>query len=229
MSKLFVFLLLMMGLNYCFRFIHFSAKTNLDYENIEKKTNVVEYFDIMSNPTNLITYKKMNLHNNNRLSCLHSALKILKTQSKFISFNNKNKPLIGIFACSTKKLSKILDFMQYTQQDFIDSFLPNGLFLFFLLIRNKKNPIGEKDFKLLFTNLISEIVEQCKSNIFDEYCYPQSKIQYILFPIDSYKLDDPIVQVLYETGFLKLNYRFDRIVFFKKYITFSTVPKCLLS
>jgi hypothetical protein len=212
----------MMGLNYCFRFIHFSGKKETDYEKIQKKTNVVEYFDIIANPTNLVMYKKMNLHNNTRLSCLESALKILKAQSKFISLNNKNKPLIGIFACNTKKLSKILDFMQYTQQDFLDSFLPNGLFLFFLMIREKKTAIGDKDFKLLFTNLISQIVEQCKSNIFEEYCYPESRIQYILFPIDRYELNDPIVQVLYETGFLKLNYRFDRIVFFKKYITFPS-------
>lgn len=222
MNKLFVFMIMILAGHYAYKYrqAHYPRENTFDETNRMKKSNVVEYFDIIANPNNAMQYKKMGLVDERNLSCLHSVLNILKKQSKFISFDYNGKPIMGIFACSTKKLSRVLDYMQYTQQDFLDSTLPNGLFLFFLMIRPKKIMQDSSNIKYLFNDLITEVINQCRTNTFDEYCTPNSRMQYILYPIQEYHIDDPIIQVLYENGFLKTSFRLDRIIFFKKYITF---------
>jgi hypothetical protein len=224
MDKLLVFLILLFGLHYAYKIkmIHFPNEKLFREANNLKKPSVVEYFDIISNPSNATLYKKMDLIQDKSLSCLHGLLSVLKKQSKFISFAYNNKPLIGIFACSTHSLSRMLDHMQHTQQDFLDERLPNGLFLFYLMYRPKKTLDSKENIKYLFSELVAEIIVQCKTSIFDNFCVPNSRIQYILFPIENYTLNDPVVQVLYENGFLKTNHRFDKIIFFKKYITYPT-------
>jgi hypothetical protein len=215
MNKLIFFLIIILGIVYLGN--KYQIKNSSNYKNKlfqNTNTTVNEYFEVMNNHMTLQNYQKMSLHKKNDLSCLQNILNVLKRRSKFISMHSnegKSKPFIGIFSSSTKQLSKIMDGLRITQQDFLDNQLPNGVILFYLLV-NKKY-INEHNqnvqLKYHFSDLLSNII----------YNYKKSqKIGYILYPIENYYYNDPIVEILIEFGFFKINNQFDKVVFFKKYI-----------
>lgn len=206
MNKLILFCVFILGIVY-YTNKYYKSTHNFDHFT---NTNVMidNYYDVMNNPNNLLYYKKLSMAKNNDLKCLENIFNILKRRSKFISIHHsdsKSKPVIGIFSASTSQLSKIMDGMHLVQQDFLDSKLPNGVVLFYLLV-NKK--MGSQSLAH-FSELISTVIANYKRT---------NRVDYILYPIENYFYKDPVVKTLLSLGFQKINIHYNNVVFFKKYL-----------
>lgn len=221
-----------------------NKKQNIPFqENFENyKQNITNYNEIVSNHINMTNYKHMNLYGNHNISdkfvsanlCdMDSILHTLKKKSKFISINNlKNKSIIGLFLNTTNSLSKLLDECRYTQQDFMDERFPNGLLLFFLMVntkyfdKNKTSMKSENDsqnknihFKTLFKKLLSDVITMYKSKkSIDSRQVSRSHFSYVLYPVENNYMLNPIVEVLLETGFRRVVFKFQNVTFYKLYL-----------
>lgn len=237
--------------------IYFSNKINKKHdihiqENFDNyKHNVTNYDEIVSNSVNLNNHRQMNLYGNQQiLSDTDSILNMLKKKSRFISINDiDNKSIIGIFVNTTNSLSKLLDEIKYTQQDFMDERLPNGLLIFFLMvntkylqkkkkcmIENKMSPdsnlygcikqqemIHPKDkntfFKNLFKKLLLQVISMYKSKkSIDSRQVSHNHFSYVLYPVEKNYMFNPIVEVLIETGFRRVVFKFKNVTFYKLYL-----------
>jgi hypothetical protein len=230
--------------------IYFSNRMNKQQKNTFQenfdnyKQNITNYNEIVSNYINMTNYKHLNLygkHNINdknvspNLCDIDSILHTLKKKSKFISINNlKNKSIIGLFLNTTDSLSKLLDECKYTQQDFMDERLSNGLLLFFLMVNTKyfdkkktnmiKNNNNDRNninihFKTLFKKLLSDIISMYKSKkSIDSRQVTRGNFSYVLYPVEKNYMNSPVVEVLVETGFRRVVYKFQNVTFYKLYL-----------
>jgi hypothetical protein len=162
----------------------YGLLTNENFMNKKLQPFVIDFYNIVNNPIDFTNYKSLVLYKENKnKNLLTLALDQLKKKSVFISLNKSNKkPMIGIFLASSQQLSKILDKMNITQQDFLNQghSISNGLVLFYLMVNPKylKNK-NKNTFEKLFEKLIHQATEKANKDKYDYFIFPMQKNYYM--------------------------------------------------
>lgn len=170
-------------------------------DHIYKKVQpfAIDFYNIVNNPIDFTNYKSLVLYKeNNTKNLLNIALNELKKNSVFISLNKSNKkPIIGIFLASSQHLSKILDHMNITEQDFLNQghYVSNGLVLFYLMVNPKYLKSKNKNvFEKLFQKLLVKVTEKANKEKYDYFIFPMQKNYYM----------DSRTAILKENGFVPI-------------------------
>lgn len=110
-------------------------------------TRATEYTNLVNDPHSYFTYKNnlVPVDGYFRQGAIFSAINVLKRQSTFLTLHeqgsSKGKPAtvpsVAFFAAPTLCLSKILDTLGITQQDFLDEDQPDGLVLFHAMVQKE--------------------------------------------------------------------------------------------